>query len=452
MHRFLALLLALSVGCLGSSVRGEDVSSAQLDNWHQWRGPLANGVSPNGKPPRQWDESTNIKWKVAIPGSGSSTPIIWGNKILLLTAIATEEPAAETAPAAKPQSPRRRGRRRLSLPAPTRPYQFVVLCLDRDTGKTVWQSVVSKQVPHEGHHRTHGFASGSPTTDGRHVYASFGSRGIYCLDLDGKVLWQKDLGDMQTRNGFGEATSPVLVGDSLVVNWDHEGQSFIARLDARTGDEIWRVDRDERTTWATPMVVEHDGITQIITNASNRARSYDLATGETVWECGGQAANPIPCPLVHRGLAYCMTGYRGFAIYAIPLSARGDLTDSDQVVWQRTDGAPYVASAVIYNDLLYTTKERRGILQCIDAASGEIVYQDQRLPEAGTIYSSLVAADGHIYITNRDGLTFVIEAGPEYKPVATNQLDEGIDASPAIVGGQMFLRGQKHLYCIEAGD
>ena len=445
-----ACCFVLLFGCVTSLVRADELASSRLDNWHQWRGPLANGVAPKGDPPLRWDESTNIKWKVEIPGSGSSTPIVWDDRVFLTTAIKTDRGSDETKP--KPAAPVRRGRRAMSTPAPTTFYQFVVLCFDRNTGTRLWKKVVTEQVPHAGHHPSHGYASASPTTDGRYIYASFGSQGLYCLDVDGNIQWQKDFGDMRTKVGFGEGTSPVLSGESLIINWDHEGESFIARLDAKTGDEIWRVDRDEGTSWATPLVVEHDGMTHVVTNATRRTRSYDLASGELIWQCAGQASNPIPSPLANRGIVYCMTGFRGFALFAVPLGARGDVTDSDTIAWQRSDGAPYVASAVIYENLLYCTKERRGILQCVDAATGEIVYKDQRLPEAGTIYASLVAAAGRIYVTNRNGSTFVIEHGAKYNVLATNQLDEGIDASPAIVGKQLFLRGQQHLYCIESGD
>jgi len=253
---------------------------------------------------------------------------------------------------------------------------------------------------------------------------------------------------MQTKIGFGEATSPVLHGDSLIVNWDHEGDSFIACLDAKTGKEKWKVPRDEDTTWATPLVVEHNGTTQVVTNAKNRTRSYDLANGDLIWECGGQASNPIPSPVTLDGTVYCMTGFRGFALHAIPLDAKGDITDSEEISWKRNDAAPYIASPLLYEDLLYFTKDRTGILFCVNAKSGEVYYRDKRLPEIDMLYASLVGAAGKVYIAGRDGTTVVIKHGLEYEVLGTNQLDEGIDASPVIVGSQLFLRGNKHLYCI----
>ncbi len=442
---------ALMLGFSAAVCSGNDLASRRFDSWHQWRGPLASGVAPHGDPPLRWDESTNIKWKIAIPGSGSATPIIWGDRVYLVTVVDTgrKPPGAEVAQQEE-ASQRPGGRRRFSMstPKPTTFHQFTVLCLDRSTGRTIWQRVANELVPFAGHHPTNGYASASPTTNGQHLYASFGSYGIYCFDMDGNPKWNVDLGDMRTRVGFGEGTSPVLHDDSLIVNWDHEGDSFITCLNAVTGDEKWRTPRDEQTSWATPLVVQRAGTPQIVTNAQKRTRSYDLATGKLIWECGGQASNPIPSPVTGNGVVYCMTGFRGYAVYALPLAARGDISDSNKIVWNRTDNGPYVASPVLYDDLLYLTKGRNGILSCFRASTGEVQYSEQRLPGIRTIYASLAAAGGKVYVVGRGGTTVVIKHGPKYEVLATNKLDEGIDASPVIVGRQMFLRGQKHLYCI----
>ena len=289
-------------------LRASELGAERLDNWHQWRGPDANGLAPKGDPPLHWDESTNIRWKVEVPGSGVSTPIVWGDRIFLLTAIKTDRKPDPDAPPTARETPRRdspRGRHggfRLSTETPTTLYKFSILCIDRKSGKTLWDRVATEQVPREGHHPSHGYASGSPPTDGTYLYSSFGSYSVYCHDLEGNLKWKRDLGDMQTKLGFGEGTSPVLHGDSLVVNWDHEGDSFITCLNTESGEPKWRVSRDEGSTWSTPLVVEHDGITQVITNAKNRTRSYDLTTGKLVWECGGQESNPIPSPIVRDGI------------------------------------------------------------------------------------------------------------------------------------------------------
>jgi len=359
------MALALLLFFTGPAV-GQDLGEERLDNWHQWRGPNADGTAPRGDPPIEWNESKNVKWKVEIPGEGKSTPIVWKNKIFVLTAIKTDQRAKRRGGSQDTGRDRRRPGRRPAAP-PTDVYEFVVICLDRATGKQIWKRVANEAVPHEGRHATASFASPSPMTDGKRLYVSFGSRGLYCYDLAGTLKWKRDLGDMRIRNQFGEGASPVVHGDSLVQIWDHEGDSFIACLDAKTGQDRWRVARDEVTTWNTPLVVKHDGVTQVVINGKNRARSYDLATGKLLWECGGQASNPIACPVARDGVVYCMTGHRGYAVYAIPLSARGDITGTDRVVWKRDDSGPYVASPLLYDDLLYFSKSRNSILSCVDA-------------------------------------------------------------------------------------
>jgi outer membrane protein assembly factor BamB len=490
-------------GCLISSwCWAADSDAGQATNWHQWRGPDATGTAQHGDPPTNWDEQTNVKWKVAIPGRGTSTPVVWGDRIFILTAIKTDRQsqAADETAAAEPAGrvrfaaasngaaatttnrdqatfrlvqlgdeppaaegrPERRGRGEGRgegrgrggfgrAEPPTNFYQFVVLAIDRNTGKTIWQQVANEAVPHEGHHSTGSFAAGSPVTDGQRVYATFGSYGIYCYDMDGNLQWQTDLGDMQTRNAFGEGSSPVLHGDTLVVNWDHEGESKIFALDARTGDVRWEKPRDERTTWNTPLITEYNGRTQVIANGSTRVRSYDLATGEIIWECGGQTDNPIPSPMRLGDMAICISGFRGYAAYAIPLGSTGDITDTDQPKWHLDKGTPYVSSAALVGDRLFFTKDRSGIMSCVNARSGEVIINQKRLPGLDDIYASPVAAAGRVYFTGRNGNTVVVDAtADELTVLAENHLDDTIDASPAIVGPQMFIRGEKSLYCIAA--
>ena len=324
----------------------------------------------------------------------------------------------------------------------------MVMCLDRNTGDVLWQKVANEAVPHESLHPTNTYASSSVTTDGKYLYASFGSYGVYCYDLDGDLKWTRDLGEMQTRNSFGEGASPTIHNGTLVVNWDHEGPSFIAALDAATGDIKWKQDRDESTTWNTPLIVEAAGRTQVIVNATGRTRSYDLDTGEILWECGGQASNPIPSPVARENLVYCMTGYRGYAVYAIPLDSVGDITDTERIAWHRDEGTPYVSSPLLYDDRLYFTKGRNGVLSCLNAETGEPIIDQERLTGMDSLYASPVGAAGRIYLVNREGTTLVLKKSDQLEVLATNVLDEPIDASPAIVGNQLFLRGDKHLYCI----
>jgi outer membrane protein assembly factor BamB len=444
-----AVFLGIVFGVMAGGVWADDFQSQRSHQWHQWRGPDATGVAPLGDPPVTWSEQSNVKWKVRIPGFGKSSPIVWKDRVFVLTAVAVPAPqAAQGPPVAAAQSPPALSQRR-PIPPPKEQYQFVVLCFDRETGKLLWRRVANELLPHEGFRPgDNSFASGSPITNGRYVYASFGSYGLYCYDMEGQLVWQRDLGDMQTRRGFGEGASPTLHDGTLIVNWDHEGPSFITALDAATGATKWKVDRDEVTTWNTPLVVEHDGRHQVVVNATSRARGYDLDTGATLWECGGQKTNPIASPVTLAGQVYCMTGYRGYALYAIPLSARGDITDTDQIAWQRSAGTPYVSSPLLYDRQLYFTKGRNAILTCVDALSGKPLLDEVRLPGLRTLYASPVAAADRIYFVARDGTTLVIRRGPKLEVLATNRLDDGIDASPAIVGKELFLRGNKYLYCI----
>ncbi|NWF86164.1 MAG: PQQ-binding-like beta-propeller repeat protein [Bryobacteraceae bacterium] len=418
-------------------------------HWPQWRGPLANGVSPTASPPLTWSETENVKWKTTLPGRGTASPIIWGNQIFLLSAVPTgrkAETGTAEAPADPPAGGPPGGRRRSEKP--TEAYQFVLLCVDRDSGKLLWQKVAREEVPHEGHHPDHGFASYSPVTDGQLVFASFGSRGLYAFDLAGNLKWQKDLGDMQTRNSFGEGSSPALFGNTLIVNWDHEGEDFVAAFDKTTGNELWRQARDEETSWATPLVVEHDGKPQVITSATRKVRSYDLATGKLLWECGGMTANVIPTPVAGHGMVYPISGFRGAALLAVRLDRTGDLTDSDAIAWRHAKGTPYVPSPLLYDDHLYFFSGNNGILSAFDARTGRALFEAERLEALSGVYASPVGASGRVYLVGRNGVTVVIRNSHQLEVLATNRLEDRFDASPALAGKDLLLRGREHLYCL----
>ncbi|MBI1927213.1 PQQ-like beta-propeller repeat protein [Candidatus Poribacteria bacterium] len=332
---------------------------------------------------------------------------------------------------------------------PTQIHKFDLLAIDRRNGSILWQRTAREELPHEGTHLTRSWASHSPVTDGEHVYAYFGSRGLYCFDMQGNLKWEKDLGNMAIKMGFGEGSSPALYGEVVIVNWDHEGDSFITALDKKTGEERWRVERDERTSWSTPIVVEHNGRGQVITSATHRIRSYDLATGNLLWECGGMTDNTIPSPVTADGMVYVTSGFRGNALQAIRLAAAsGDITGSEAIVWEYNRDTPYVPSPLLYGDALYFLKSNNGILSCFNAKTGEAYYGPQRLDGIREVYASPVGASNRVYIADRDGATLVIQHGPEFKVLAQNVLDDGFDASPAIVGNEIYLRGRKYLYCI----
>ena len=409
--------------------------------WPQWRGPYATGVSRTGDPPVEWSEDKNIKWKVEIPGSGHASPIVWGDRVFVQTAIETGAPVE-----AQQQSSRGRHPRGVQ---PTQALKYTILAINRKDGSAIWQRTAREELPHEGRHPTGTFASNSPVTDGQNVYAYFGSRGLYCYDMDGNLIWEKDLGDMNKRLAFGEGSSPTLYGDRIIINWDHEGQSFITALDKKTGKEIWKVERDEITSWATPIVVEHDGKAQVITNATNRIRSYDIATGKLIWECGGATLNTIPSPVSADGIVYVTSGFRGSSMQAIRLAdAKGDISGTDAIVWQYNRDTPYTPSPLLYDDTIYILKLNSGILTCFNAKTGEAYYSRQRLEDVKNVYASPVGASDRVYFAGRDGGTLVIKRGPKFEVLASNTLDDGFDASPAIVDNEIYLRGRKYLYCV----
>jgi len=422
-----------------------NVSAAEF--WPKWRGPEGTGVAPEGNPPITWSETENIKWKVDVPGTGTSSPIIWEDKIFFQTAVLVEEAAGTGADAA----PSGGGRRRGMSQAPSGMYSFDLVCLDRGTGRLLWQKSARREQPHEGHHRDHGFASYSPVTDGKHLWASFGSRGLHCFDLDGNLKWSRDLIKMQTRAGFGEGSSPALAGDSVVVVLDHEGDSAIFAFDKDTGEPLWRKGRDERTAWATPVAVEVDGKTQIIANATTFVRSYDAKTGEIIWQCTGQTQNVIPTPVIGFGKVFCTSGFRGSALLAIELGRTGDLTDSDAIAWQVNEGTPYVPSPLLYDDKLYVCSGNNPILSCYDARTGKAHFVRQRLSGINGVYASPVGAAGRVYVVGRNGVTVVLKNSAALEVLATNTLDDGFDASPAIIGDEMYLKGRASLYCIAPG-
>lgn len=429
-------------------------AASSEDYWPTWRGPNGTGAAVTGNPPITWSESENVKWKVAIPGHGQSSPVIWADKIFFLTAIDTGQPGSADAqpdPPASPQAGRRGGRGGFGGGrGPTTIHQFDVICLDRATGKTLWQKTAAEVVPHEGHQQTGSFASYSPITDGKLIWASFGSRGLHCYDLDGNLKWSKPLIRMRTRMGFGEGSSPCLAGDAIVVVCDHEDQSAIFAFNKETGELFWRKDRDEGTGWSTPVAAEVNGKVQVITSATDLIRSYDAKTGELIWQCAGMTANAIPTPVAAFGKVYCISGFRGSALMAIELGRTGDLTGTDAIAWQMSDGTPYVPSPVLMGERLFFcgSGSNQGLVSCYHARTGQALFSKERLEGVRSIYGSFVGVADRVYIPGRDGAVAVIKNADTFEVLATNKLDDGFDATPAIVGNELYLRGNEHFYCI----
>ena len=410
-------------------------------NWHHWRGPTTDGRSAvDAKPPLTRSATENVKWTADIPGQGTSTPIVWENQVFVLSARPTTRRAGQ--PPVKPESSKTQ--------PPDVYYRFSVSSFDRKTGDLVWQKMAVEEVPHEGHHPTHTYAGGSPTTDGQRLYVSFGSRGIFCYSLDGELIWRTDLGDMTTRYGWGEAVTPVVFGDSLIINWDQEHGSFITCLDAATGQPKWKTDRPgEVTSWNTPLVTQIDGRGIVVANGTGRVRAYDLSDGTEIWSCSGQTVNAIPSPVRHDNFVVAMSGYRGAAAFTIPLNSSGDVAASKAWRWKYSKGTPYVPSPVISGNRIFFTGGNRDILTTLDVDTGQPVAEPKRLTGLGNAYASPIATNGHLYLLGRDGTCVVMKEDEPLTVVAVNRMNDATDASPVAVGNQLFLRSWTKLYCVQ---
>jgi outer membrane protein assembly factor BamB len=407
------------------------------DYWGQWRGPLASGVAPKAHPPVEWSEQKNVRWKYRLTGEGAGTPVVWGDLVIVQAAV------KDAAPGDPGKAPPARGA--------GKPYRFVVTAVDRRTGKPAWERTVAQAIPHEPHHADGTYASPSPMTDGEHIFAYFGSQGIYCLTMGGELVWKRDLGDMKTRNQFGEGSSPTLYGDLVIVNWDNEENSFIVALDKKTGEDRWRQARDESTSWSTPLVIPDARPVQVVVSATKRVRSYDAASGKLVWECAGLGIGCVTSPVADAGMVFAMSGHRDPALLAIRHEgATGDISTSKAVTWRLQEGTPYVPSPLLYGGLLYFAQKNEAILSCHDAKTGKAHFSRERLEALKGLYASPVGADGRVYVTGRNGVTCVLRQGPKLEIIATNRLDDRFTASAAVAGNELYLRGYGALYCIAA--
>lgn len=414
--------------------------AAIAGDWPQWRGPLGTGSAVDADPPLHWNATENVRWKTPLPGRGHSTPIISADRVFVTAAI-PDGPRLEPRMSGRPGA-------HDNLPI-TQAQRFVVIAIDRGSGDILWQTTVHRAIPREGGHRSASLASASPVTDGQRVFAHFGSYGLYCLDFDGQLVWDKQLGQMHTKHGHGEGASPALFGGFLVVNWDHEEQSFLAALDPSSGEELWRRRRDEVTSWSTPLIVEVEGARQVVVCGTDRVRGYDLESGATIWECGGMSANIVATPVAADGVVYVGSSYEKRALMAIRLAgAEGDITASQHVLWSRQRGTPYVPSPLLYDGSLYYLTHYQNVLTRVHAQSGSDAPGAMRLGELRDIYASPVAAAGRVFVTDLRGVTLVIADSDVPRSLAVNRLGESISASAAIVDREIYLRGDRHLYCI----
>lgn len=419
------------------------------DGWPRFRGPANDGVA-RGDAPLHWSDTEHIKWKAEIPGRGHSSPVIWGDKIFLTTAVPTGAAPAPPPDSSAQQLPpgRRAG---FGSSSPQAEQKLMVLCLDRKSGKLLWERVARVATPHQAYHPQYGsFASNSPVTDGQHVIAFFGSRGVYCYDLDGNKIWEKDFGvQLRMFNSFGEGSWPALEGNKLLLLFDHEGDSFLVALDAGTGRELWRTARsDGNTNWSGPVVISDGQRKQVIVSASKKVHSYDLETGKPIWECAGLGQNTIPAPVAADGLVYVMSGFRNPNLMAIRLGREGDLTGTDAIVWQNQRGNSYTPSPVLHDGKLYLLTDN-GMLSCLDAKTGTPYYQQVRLSKPYNFKASPVAAAGKLYLASEEGDVIVVKMGEKFEILATNTLEgQTFIGTPAIVDGEIYLRGQNTLFCV----
>lgn len=407
-------------------------------HWPQWRGPSLNGVAP-GDAPLEWSDTTNVSWKIEIPGRGFSSPIIWGDRLFLTTAIPTGKRAAGPADEGSAGGG-----------AGVEEHRFVVMAIDRLTGKTLWQQTATTATPHEGHHRVYGsFASNNPATDGQRVYAFFGSRGLYAYDMNGKLLWKRDFGqEMKMRLQFGEGAALVLHEGKLITVFDHQEDGLLAVTDAATGKEIWSVPRREGSSWSTPLVVSHQGKKQVVVTATPKAMAYDLDTGRLVWEVSGVGLNPIPMPVQQGDVVYVMSGYRDPKLMAVRLGRTGDLTGTDAIVWESTRGLSYTPSPVLHDGVLYVLTDN-GQLSALNAATGEPYYQQRRLPQPYNFKASPIAVNGKLYLASEEGDVIVVKTGRTYEVLGTNTLaNQSFIATPSVAGGDLYLRSRTHLFRI----
>ncbi len=437
--------LILTTLCLSISF------AAQGQNWPSFRGPGATGVAEGHSTPTQWDaeRSTNILWKIPIPGLALSSPVVWGDRVFVTTAISADP------------KPFRHG-----LYGDVEPsndlakHAWKIYAFEKKTGKVIWDQTAHEGIPKTKRHPKSSQASCTPVTDGRYVVASFGSEGLYSYDFDGKLVWKQDLGNLNAGwfydpdYEWGIASSPIIYKDTVIVQCDIQQNSFVAAFDLKTGKQVWRAERDEIPSWGTPTVYEGKERAELITHASKYIRGYNPTTGKELWRLGPNSEVTAPTPFSAHSLIYVTNGYRTIQpIYAIrpggsgDISLKGEAESNDFVAWSKKHGGPYMATPVVYGDYLYSCS-LNGVLTVYQAKTGERIYQQRIGDKGGAFTASPVAADGKVYFSSEDGEVFVLRAGPKYELLASNPMGEVLLATPAISDGVIYIRGLKDLFAI----
>jgi outer membrane protein assembly factor BamB len=425
-------------------------TTAQL-TWPQFRGPQARGVATSPQLPVRWSTTENVLWKTDLPGRGWSSPIVAHGRVVVTTVVSQGELEA-------PKKGLYFGGERPEPPQGIQQWQ--VLCLDLATGQVVWVRQVHEGRPPSSIHLKNSYASETPVTDGERIYAYFGNLGLYCLDFDGEVLWSRPFEAHATRYGWGTAASPVLHGDRIFVVDDNDDKSFLLALDKRTGEPVWRVERDEQSNWSTPYIWENSLRTEIVTLGSGRVRSYDL-DGNELWTLQGMSSITIATPYADGDRLYFSSGYvldKLRPVYAVRPGAAGDIslsegqTSNDWIVWSDAQAAPYNPSTLLYDGRLYVLYDR-GFFACYDAQDGREIYPRQRIPDGRAFTASPWAYGGNVFCLNEDGVTFVLPAGDQFKILHRNVLaeDDMCMATPAVADDRLLIRTAARLYCLREG-
>ncbi len=416
------------------------------NNWPQWRGSDGTGVSDESNLPAEWSSNKNIKWKTPLSGSGNSSPIVWGNRVFI-----TSEIEGEIVPGAQAVKHVIDGQdyKHPDAVGADRHHTLKVICLERDTGKMLWEQIAYEGTVYDDRHRKSSHASPTPATDGKYVFAYFGTEGLYCYDFNGKLIWKTSPGPIATV-GMGTATSPVLFEDYVILQCDEDNgeKSFVVAYHKKNGKEAWKTPRQVQASWTTPLLVRSPQRAELITSGNEFIISYDPKTGKEWWRTKGHASNAIASPVAGHGLAIVSAGFPLKRMLAVKLGATGELDSLNaNIVWRYNKGIAYVPSGILYGDYMYVMTDR-GILTCLEAKTGAVVYEGGRLPMPATFTASPVACEGKLLLTSEDGDTFVIKAGAQHEVLATNSIGEPVYASPAISDGMIFIRGEKNLYCI----
>jgi outer membrane protein assembly factor BamB len=434
-------MLQIAVSALLLATPVPDATSS----WPQWRGPGSQGISSETGLPVEWSPTKNVRWKTEIPGRGHSSPIVWGSRVFLTTAI-----EGELVPGAQAVKHMDEGKEFKHPDAMGADHKqtLKVLCLEADTGKLLWERTAWEGTPYDSRHKRASFASQTPVTDGERVYAFFGAQGLYAYDYDGTLVFKVGVGALPNM-GVGDGTSPVLWKDNLILLCDEDTgeKSFVAAFDKRTGREVWRTPRKVQVNWSTPIVVNASGHDELVAGGYETITAYDPATGKELWRSKGLESNAVPTPVAAGDIVVLTSGSPNKVAVAIRSGGTGDITDTPRVLWKYAKGTAYVPSPLFYGDYVYLMTDK-GLITCLDAKTGEVKYEGARVPVPATFMASPVAYEGKILLPSEDGDTFIIKAGPVHEVLRTNSVGEPIYASPAISQGRIFIRGANHLFCI----